>query len=109
MAEKQTLAGMPKNTKAALAYVGIWVTGLIFLLLEKEDEFVRFHAMQSLVTFGGLTILTMVPLLGWILAPLAMLLGFILWLVCIMKAYQGEKFELPIVGEFAKKQLKKMK
>jgi len=82
---------------------------VIFLLIEKKDDFVRFHAMQSIITFGGLTILAMVPVVGWILSPFVMILGFILWLVCIIKAYQGEKFVLPVVGELAKKQLAKMK
>lgn len=109
MTESDPMAGMSKNTKAALAYVGVWITGLIFLLTEKKDQFVRFHAMQSVVTFGGLTILTMVPLVDWILTPLIMIAGLILWLVCIVKAYQGEKFKLPIVGDFAEKQMGKIK
>lgn len=100
---------MSNNTKAALAYAGVWVTGLIFLLIEKEDKFVRFHAMQSLVTFSGLTILSMVPIIGWVLFPFIMILGFILWLVCIVKAYQGEKFKLPIAGDFAEKQMDRIK
>ena len=100
---------MPKNTAAALCYAAGWITGLIFLLIEKEDKNIRFHAMQSIVTFGSLTILAMVPLIGWILSPFVMILSFILWLVCIVKAYQGEQFELPLAGEFAKKQLSKIK
>lgn len=112
MPEKEKVksgSGLPQNAAAALAYAGGWITGLIFLLIEKKDELVRFHAMQSIVVFGGLTILAMVPVIGWILSPFVMILSFILWLVLIVKAWQGEKFELPIVGEFAKKQLKKMK
>lgn len=105
----KTGAGLPKNTAAALCYAAGWVTGLIFLLVEKKDEFVRFHAMQSVVTFGALTILSMVPVIGWVLSPFAMITGFILWLVLIVKAYQGENFELPYIGKFAKKQLGKMK
>lgn len=100
--------GLPKNTAAALSYVLGWLTGIVMLLLEK-DPFVRFHAMQSIITFGVLTILAMVPLIGWILSPLVMIVGFVLWLVLIFKAYQGEEFKLPIVGDFAKKQLAKMK
>lgn len=109
MAEKEskTSVGLPKNTTAALCYVGVWVTGLIFLLLEKEDKFIRFHAMQSLVAFGALTVFTMVPIVGWLLSPFVMIGGFVLWLVCIVKAYQGEEFKLPIVGVFVKKQLEK--
>lgn len=100
--------GLPKNTAAALSYVLGWLTGIVFLLIEK-DPFVRFHAMQSIITFGGLTVLVMVPIIGWILSPLVMIVGFILWLVLIFKAYQGEEFKLPVVGEFAKKQLARMK
>lgn len=100
--------GLPKNTAAALSYVLGWLTGIVFLLLEK-DPFVRFHAMQSIIVFGGLMILAMVPVVGWILSPLVMIGGFILWLVLIFKAYQGEQFMLPVVGEFAKKQLGRIK
>jgi len=107
--EVKSGTGLPKNTAAALCYLAGWVTGLAFLLIEKKDEFVRFHAMQSIVTFGVLTVLAMVPVVGWVLSPFVMILGLILWLVLIVKAYQGEKFELPVVGEFAKKQLSKIK
>ena len=100
--------GLPKNTAAALSYVLGWLTGIVFLLIEK-DPFVRFHAMQSIITFGILTLLSFVPVIGWILSPLVMIVGFVLWLVLIFKAYQGEKFKLPFVGEFAEKQLPKIK
>ncbi|HUV47114.1 MAG TPA: DUF4870 domain-containing protein [Candidatus Bathyarchaeia archaeon] len=107
--EVKSGSGLPRNTAAALSYVAGWVSGIIFLLLEKKDEFVRFHAMQAVITFGVLTILAIVPVIGWVLSPFVMILSFILWLVLIIKAWQGEKFELPIVAEFAKKQLKKIK
>lgn len=106
--EVKSGTGLPKNTAAALCYAAGWITGLVFLLIEKKDEFVRFHAMQSIVTFGALTVLAMVPVIGWVLSPFVMILSLILWLVLIVKAYQGEKFALPVVGEFAKKQLGKM-
>jgi len=99
--------GLPRNTAAALSYVLGWLTGIIFLLIEK-DKFVRFHAMQSIVTFGLLTVLSFVPVVGWLLSPLLMIVGFILWLVLIFKAYQGEEFKLPWIGEFAQKQAGKM-
>lgn len=100
--------GLPRNTAAALSYVLGWLTGIIFLLIEK-DPFVRFHAMQSIVTFGILTIVPLVPVVGWILSPLVMVVAFVLWLVLIFKAYQGEEFKLPVIGEFAKKQAGKVK
>lgn len=106
MAEK-TL-GLPKNTAAALSYVLGWLTGIVFLLIEK-DPFVRFHAMQSIITFGVLNVLVLIPVLNIFLGPIVMIVGFILWLVLIFKAYQGEEFKLPVIGEFAKKQLTKIK
>lgn len=108
MAEEKKATGLKKNVAAALCYAAGWVTGLIFLLIEKKDETIRFHAAQSIIVFGGLTILSMVPVLGWILSPLAMIAGFILWLVLIFKAYQGEKFEVPVVAQWAKKLLRKV-
>jgi len=104
----ETKIGLPRNTTAALSYVLGWLTGIVILLLEK-DPFVRFHAMQSVVTFGILTILAMVPFVGWVLSPLVMIVSFVLWLVLIFKAYQGEEFKLPVIGDFAKKQLEKIK
>ena len=104
----ETKIGLPRNTTAALSYVLGWLTGIVILLLEK-DPFVRFHAMQSVATFGILTILAMVPFIGWVLSPLVMIVSFVLWLVLIFKAYQGEEFKLPVIGEFAKKQLEKIK
>lgn len=105
---KKSGTGLNRNVAAMLCYVAGWVTGLVFLLIEKEDKFVRFHAMQSLLAFGLLTVIPFVPLIGWILSPFIAILGFVLWIVCIYKAYQGEEFKLPVVGEFAKKQLAKM-
>ena len=97
--------GLPSNTASALAYVLWWVSGIIFLLLEKDDKFVRFHAMQSIITFGMITLLSFIPVIGWMLSPVLMIIGFVLWLVLIFKAYQGEKFKLPVIGDFAEKQM----
>jgi len=98
--------GLPKKTAAALTYVLGWVTGIIFLIVEK-DSFVRFHAAQSVVTFGILTIIVVIPFL-WFFVPIAWIVGFVLWLVLIYKAYQGEEFKLPWIGNLAKKLLSKI-
>jgi uncharacterized membrane protein len=109
MAQTQkTTTNLPPNTAAALSYLLGWVTGLVFLLMEK-DPFVRFHAMQSVITFGLLTVISMIPFIGWVLSPLVMIVGFALWVILILKAYQGEEFQLPVIGEFARKQLGKNK
>lgn len=89
------------NTNAPLTYVAGWFTGLIFLLTEKEDEFVRFHAAQSLIVFGAFNLFAFVPLIGWILTPILTPVALVLWIVLMVKAYQGEKFKLPVVGEYA--------
>lgn len=108
MAEEAKGAGLPRNTAAALSYLLGWATGIVFLLIEKEDKFVRFHAMQSIITFGLLTVLSFIPVIGWILSPLVLIVGFVLWLVLIFKAYQGEEFMLPVIGDFAKRQMERL-
>jgi len=107
MAESKSAFGLPKNTAAALAYVLGWVSGLVFFLVEKEDKFVRFHALQSIVTFGFFNVVAMVPIVGWMLSPLVFIVSLVTWIFCLVKAYQGEKFKLPVVGEFVEKQIGK--
>ncbi|MGB7992629.1 DUF4870 domain-containing protein, partial [Methanoregula sp.] len=68
----------------------------------------KFHAMQSTITFLGLTIVIIV--LGWIpfigmIVLLIDLIAVILWIVLIIKAYQGEKFKLPVIGDLAEAQV----
>ncbi len=106
MPEKTTITGLPENTEAALTYLLWWVSGLLFLILEKDSLKVRFHALQSIVIFGLVTVIPMIPILGWVLAPFVWLGGFVLWLVLIVKTYQGEDLELPVVSEFVRKQVK---
>jgi len=109
----KTGTNLPENIAGALCYVLGFITGIIFLLLEKENRFVRFHAMQSIITFGGLFVLSFVlgffPFFGWMirltLTPLVNLLGFILWIVLMVKAYQGEMYKLPYIGDLAEKQI----
>ncbi|KUK79654.1 MAG: Uncharacterized protein XD95_0228 [Microgenomates bacterium 39_7] len=97
------------NTSALLCYAVGWITGLIFLLTEKEDKFIRFHAAQSLLVFGALNLITFIPIIGWMLAPLLVPIGLILWILLMLKAYQGERFKLPVVGDYAEKVMEKIK
>lgn len=98
----KTGTGLDPNVAGLLCYLLHWVTGIIFLILEKDDKFVRFHAVQSIITFGLIFIIYIiffwVPLF-WIL----WLLSFILWVVLMYKAYHGEKYKLPIIGDLAEK------
>lgn len=97
------------NLNALLCYAVGWITGLIFLLIEKEDQFIRFHAAQSLVLFGGLMLFTFIPLLGQLLGLILWPLSMILWIVLMIKAYQGEKFKLPVIGDLAEQVMEKIK
>jgi uncharacterized membrane protein len=103
---EKTSTGLDANLAAALSYLVGFVSAVVFLLVEKENRFVRFHAMQSLLTFGGITVLWLlfnaVPLLGIVLGVVVIVpVSAILWLVLMFKAYQGEEFKLPIVGPIA--------
>jgi uncharacterized membrane protein len=106
---KNTVLGVTENIEALLCYALGWVTGLVFLLLEQKNAFVRFHAMQSLATFLGLFIITLVigfiPVLGLLVNILIWPLSLVLWIVLMVKAYKGERYKLPVVGDFVEKQL----
>ncbi len=105
MAKKATF-GLDENIAGALTYVLTILTGLIFYLAEEKNKFVRFHAVQSMIVFGGLWIisfiLSRIPMLG-LLNIFVGPIGLILWILLMVKAYQGEKYKLPMIGEYAEK------
>lgn len=107
--EVKTSTGLTENLAGLLCYLAGWITGLVFFLVEKENTFVRFHALQSILTFGGLTVLMMVlgivPILGWMLFPVLAIVQIVLWILLMVKAYQGERFKLPVVGDIAEKNI----
>ena len=102
-----TDTGIKPNIAALLAYLLGFVTGLVFLLIEKKNKFVRFHAMQSIVVFGVIFvaqwIISFVPGIGVLMSGLLSLAAVALWVVLMVKAFQGEKFKLPWAGEVAEK------
>lgn len=106
---KKTVLGVTENLEGLLCYALGWVSGVVFLLIEPSNAFVRFHALQSLVTFGGLFIISLVlgfvPVLGALVSMLIWPLQLILWIVLMVKAYKGERYKLPLAGDFAEKQL----
>ncbi|MGE5673079.1 MAG: DUF4870 domain-containing protein [Mycobacterium leprae] len=109
-AKPQTQTGLQPNVAGLLCYLFAWITGLIFFFIEK-DRFVRFHAMQSIIVFGGLQVLQIV--LGIVLVfvpPLLILVNlvigvgsFVLWILLMVKAYNGEQYKLPTIGDLAEK------
>jgi len=89
-----------KYGAAAVAYVFTWLSGLIvYLLTSKADKHTRFHAAQAIMIGIAMTIIVWIPLVGWIIAALLYLIG----LFAAVKAYNGEKLELPLLGSLANK------
>jgi uncharacterized membrane protein len=107
---EKSSTGLEINLAALLTYVLGFITGIVFLIVEKDSKFVRFHAMQSTIVFGALFVLNFVlsfiPVLGWIISFLLFPVTLILWIILMIKAYQGEKFKLPIAGDMAEQQIR---
>ena len=123
---EKTSLNIDENIESLLCYVGLWITGLIFLFAEKENKTVKFHAKQSLFLFLPLNIMGIIfwwigtPKCSWErgyyslscdpgIEPL-LWLSWIIWIVMIVlfiilviTAYQGQKFKIPIVGDLAEK------
>lgn len=108
-----------EKVKGALAYLVGPVSGIILLIVEKKNKFVRFHAMQSTMVFGGvillLLVLPVVPMIGWVIgimeiivSPIIGLSLFIIWVLLMWKAFNGKKFKLPYFGKLAEEQLEKL-
>lgn len=107
---EKTASGFEPNVAAALAYALGWITGLIFLLTEPDNRFVRFHAMQSTIVFAALSVLCvllqMIPLLGMLVTVFLVIpASAVLWLLLMLKAYQGERFKLPVAGDMAEQRI----
>jgi uncharacterized membrane protein len=109
----KTSTGLEENIAGLLCYTLWWVSGLIFLLIETENKFVRFHAIQSIIVFGFLNILILffgwIPVFGTVVSSLAGGLAFVLWVVLMFKSYHGTIYKLPISGELAEKWSSKQK
>ena len=104
---EKTSMGLDENVAGLLCYVLGWITGLVFFLIEPNNKFVRFHAIQSMVVFGALTILGIIfgfiPVIGGFISWVIYILGIVLWIILMVKAYQGTRYKLPLSGEFAEK------
>lgn len=113
MAERKTTTTQNQNVLGAVAYLLGFVTGIILLLVEKDNKFIRFHAMQSTIVFGGLFIasfvLGFIPVLNVLTGLVFWLVSVVLWILLMIKAYQGELYKLPYIGKIADEQLAKMK
>jgi len=114
-----TSMGMQANVAAGLSYVAGWITGLIFFFGEKQNRFVRFNAMQSILLYAALTVfyiildvlatalafsgLGILLLLFGLLIWLVGLGALALWIILMINAFQGKYLKLPIIGDYAER------
>jgi len=113
-----TSRGLDTRLETMLCYLGWWVTGLVFLFIERRDQAVRFHAAQSLVVFGTLSavfflwggasaiVFFWIPLSFQLVQTIGNLLWLgtvLLWLFLLLKAWRGETWRVPVAGDLAVK------
>jgi uncharacterized membrane protein len=113
-------AGLEENVAGLLCYLVGWITGLIFLLIDKRP-FVRFHGAQSIafniaifpisialwIVWLIISHIPIVGLIGLIIFPIFWLAVFVAWIFVMYKAFSHEKFKLPIIGDMVEKMLNK--
>ncbi len=106
----KTSLGLSPGLAAALAYLLGFISGIVIYVLEKENDFVRFHAMQSTLFFAAVFILSFIlgfiPVIGWLVVSVFLpLVGFAGWLVGMINAAKGKKYKFPFIGDYAEKYL----
>jgi len=122
----ESSTGMSANVAGLLCYLATWITGIIFVVLEKKSTFVKFHAWQSIMTFGALDVLLLILLpltfiglpyisvgplyIGMSLRPLVIIVAiarFVLWIILMVQAGSGKRWKVPGAGSWAEKQANK--
>jgi uncharacterized membrane protein len=97
--------GLEARVAAMLCYALGFITGLIFLAVEQNSRFVKFHALQSTLLFSSLFIINVaisfIPLIGWFFGMLFVPLALACWIACMLLALQGKKFMVPFIGPIA--------
>jgi uncharacterized membrane protein len=120
--EAESSTGLSANVAGLLCYVGGvippvplgWISGLVFLAIEKKSTFVRFHAWQAIIVFGALAVLNLIffplhfiPFVGlgfWILSIIVMVASVVLAIILMLQAYQGKMWKVPWAGDWAERQ-----
>lgn len=103
--------GLDPKLAGVLCYLGGFITGIIFLALEKQSRFVRLHALQSIVVSVAIIVISMllgvIPIIGWILGILLWPVSTIVWIGLMLLTYQGKLYKLPIIGDWCEQQSRK--
>ena len=101
----ETSTGLMPNVASLLCYVGGWISGIIFFVLEQKNMDVRFHAAQSIIVFGTLTIagaiLGLIPVIGNAFSVIVGIIAIILWVVLMVKAYNRERYRVVLAADIA--------
>jgi uncharacterized membrane protein len=123
--KSESSTGMSANVAGLLCYVGGvippiplgWISGLVFLTIEKKSTFVKFHAWQAIIVFGVLGVLNLVlftlhfiPYVGlgfWILSVIVMVFSVVFAIILMLFAYQGKMWKVPWAGDWAERQVNK--
>ena len=122
--EAESSTGMSANVAGLLCYVAGWITGIVFVVLEKKSIFVKFHAWQSIMTFGVLTVAHLIlstivgaiaaatfspglAIFAGVLGTIILILMVILWIILVIQAGTGKMWKVPLAGDWAEKQASK--
>ncbi len=101
--------GLNSNVAAVFAYLLGFISGVTMLIIEREDRYVRFHALQSVLVFLAALVATMiaasVPAVGWLLKSLLSVATAVVWVFLMFKAFSGERYKVPYIGEIADRQI----
>jgi len=99
--------GLSENDAGLLCYVAGWITGIIFILIERSSKFVLFHAIQSIIVFGvvsvAIAIFGNIPVVGLGFRIAFGIIAFVLWILLMVRAHRGERFKIRWAGDFAEK------
>jgi uncharacterized membrane protein len=100
-----TTLGIDPRIESVLCYALFWITGLIFFFVEKQNRQVRFHAMQSIIIFGGLSILSWIvgwlPFIGAVLGSLIFFVTIVAWIGLMVMAYTNNSYRIPYISDYA--------
>ena len=101
-------SGLHDNAAGAIAYITI-LPAIIFLIVEpyNRNSYVRFHSWQSIflgIAFFAIGFINIIPILGQIVFLIGSLILFVAWVIVLLKALKGERYQLPLIGKFAAQQ-----
>jgi uncharacterized membrane protein len=103
--------GLDPKVAGLLCYLGGFITGIIFLVLEKQSRFVKLHAVQSIVVSVSVIVISfiigLIPIIGWLLGGLISLASLVLWIGLMLLTLQGKLTKLPIIGDWSEQQANK--